>query len=544
MEMPYPNTHLKTGYVLERLSPLLIAGLALIVYLNSLNGPFIFDDFTTVRDNRSIRCLWPLTVPLSPPHEGGTHGRPVLNLFYAIIYAISGLNEHGYHAGNLVLHILTALVLYGVVRRTLAGGRLRAMYGNHATGLAMTIALIWSVHPLTTSSVSYIASSSEILMSLFCLLTLYCVIRASESARSTGCTVASIIACALGMASKEVMVVAPLIVLLYDRIFLAESFREVLQRRRGLYIGLAATWLVLAVLMMGVAFDVKRGPGRAFTVWEYACTQSGVIMHYLRLGIWPYPLVLDYYDWPVAHLSLALVVSLAVVLGLLAAAVAALLSWRPVAFLGVWFFLILAPSSSFMPLPGEVATERRMYIPLAALIVLVVVAVWKAFKTRRSRLVPVVLAALVVLILGAATVQRNEDYRSALAIWSDTAAKRPNSARALTEVGTALVALGQFTEAIGYYERATRVQPDYAMAYSNWGVALAMQGRLDEAIGKLLEAVQRNPASAFARYNLGFALEKQGHPQQAAIEYQSALQIDPSFTKARDGLVRLHLLRG
>ncbi|MGD0017419.1 MAG: tetratricopeptide repeat protein [Verrucomicrobiia bacterium] len=542
--MPCLKTHLKTGCVLESLAPLLIAGLVFVVYLNSFSGPFIFDDFIMVHDNRSIRCLWPLTTPLSPPHEGGTHGRPVVNLSYAINYAFGGLDARGYHAGNLFLHILVALVLYGVVRRTLAGERFRATYGYHATGLAMTAALIWSVHPLTTGSVSYIAARSEILMSLFYVLTLYCVIRGVDSPRGKNWTVAAVVACALGMASKEVMVSAPLIVLLYDRIFLAGSFREALRRRWGLYVGLAATWAVLMALLAGIAFNVKRGGGAPFTVWEYARTQSEVIMQYLRLSLWPRPLVLDYYDWTVAHLSLALVASLVVVLGLLTATVEAVLSRRPIGFLGACFFLILAPTSSFLPLLGEVATERRMYLPLATVVVLVVIVVWKALEAVTSRWMPAIFAGLVVAILGAFTVQRNEDYRSGLAIWSDTAAKRPNNARALTETGTALVELGRFPEAIGYFERATRIQPDYAMAYSNWGVALAMQGRLDEAIGKLLEAVQRNPASAFARFNLGLVLEKQGHPQQAAIQYQSALQIDPYFTKARDGLVRLHQLRG
>jgi protein O-mannosyl-transferase len=542
--MSHSNKHRAPYCALERLAPLLIAGVALIAYLNSLGGPFIFDDLPTIRDNPSIRCLWPLTMPLTPPQKGATCGRPLVNLSFAINYALDGLEESGYHAGNLFLHILAGMVLYGIVRRTLAVERLRATYGRHATGLAMAVALIWSVHPLTTSSVSYIATRSEILMGLFYLLTLYCVIRGADSSHRTSWTVAAIAACGLGMASKEVMVSAPLIVLVYDRIFLAESFREALRRRRGLYVGLAATWLVLTVLAVGTAFNVKRGGGAPFTVWEYARTQSEVIAHYLRLSFWPCPLVLDYFDWPVAHLSLALVASLLVVLGLLAATVEALLSRRPLGFLGACFFLILAPTSSFLPLLGEVAAERRMYLPLAAVVALVVIVVWKVLEAVTSRRVPAIVAGLVVAILGAVTVQRNKDYRSALAIWSDTAAKRPNNARALTEVGTALVASGRLAEAIEYYERATHVQPDYLMAYTNWGVALAMQGRLTEAIGKLSEAVRRNPASAHAHYNLGLALAKKGHADQAAIEYQLALRIDPTFTKARDSLARVLPPRG
>jgi Tfp pilus assembly protein PilF len=185
-----------------------------------------------------------------------------------------------------------------------------------------------------------------------------------------------------------------------------------------------------------------------------------------------------------------------------------------------------------------------MYLPLAAVTVLLVVVAWRALQAAGSRWAPAICAALTVATLGAFAIQRNEDYRSALIIWSDTAAKRPNNARALTEVGTALMTQGRFSEAIGYYERAIRVRPDYGMAYSNWGVALAMQGKCSEAAGKLSEALRQNPVSASAHYNLGLVLAKQGHLQQAAVEYRLALQIDPSFTKARDGLAGLQIVRG
>jgi len=518
---------------------MLIIGAAFLVYLNSFGGPFIFDDIPSIRDNAKIRCLWPLTVPLNPPPKGAVQARPMVNLSFAINYALGGLEPWGYHVGNSFLHILASLVLYGVVRRTLITEPLRAKYGPYATKLALAVVTIWSVHPLITVSVAYISSRTELLMGLFYLLTLYCAIRRAESPRGAGWTAASIAACALGMASKEVMVSAPLAVLLYDRIFLSRSFGEALRRRRALYIGLATTWLLLVPLSAGTTFSVRRGGGAPFTVWEYGLTESEVIVHYLRLGFWPSPLVLDYYDWPVARFSLALVACLATVLGLLAATARQLLSGRSTGFLGACFFLILAPTSSFLPLLGEVAAERRMYLPLAAVVALVVIVVWRALEAVPRRWVPTVCAVLAVAIFGSASVRRNEQYGSALAIWSDTASKRPYNPRALTEVGTALVALGRFSEATVYYEQATRVMPGYTMAYSNWGIALAMQGRLAEAVGKLSEAVRRNPASASFHYNLGLALAKQGHVDQAVLEYQLALQIDPSFNKARDGLAGL-----
>jgi tetratricopeptide (TPR) repeat protein len=253
-------------------------------------------------------------------------------------------------------------------------------------------------------------------------------------------------------------------------------------------------------------------------------------------------LVLDYLDWPVAQLSVSLVASCLVVTAVLAATVWAL-RFRPACgFLGAFFFLLLAPTSSFLPLFGEVFAERRMYLALAPIIVLVVIGYQKGFAAAASackltanqrRWILIVLVAALVTVLGAATARRNEDYRSALAIWSDTAAKRPGNWRAFTEVGTALTAEGRFTEAISYYQHALQLKPDYAMAYANWGVALGMQGKLSEAIAELQRALQLNPRSVYAHYNLGLVFSKQGHTELAKGQFEQALQVDPTFTKVR-----------
>src|SRR5207302_459209 len=129
----------------------------------------------------------------------------------------------------------------------------------------------------------------------------YCTIRGATSPHGARWYGAAVAACGLGMGSKEVMVSAPLIVLLYDRIFLSQSFRRALQQRWSLYLGLAATWSVLVAGFLTASYSVKRGGGDPFTMFEYLRTQSLVILHYWQLSFWPRGLVLDYFDWPVAH---------------------------------------------------------------------------------------------------------------------------------------------------------------------------------------------------------------------------------------------------
>jgi hypothetical protein len=249
---------------------LVLAGVA--AYANSLWGPFIFDDRVAIQENSSIRDLGALGRVLGPLQPGVPQAnRPVLNLTFALNYALGGLNVVGYHATNLLIHILAAVTLFGVCRRTFLQPALRPRWGTLALPLAFMAALLWELHPLQTEAVTYITQRSESLMGLLYLFTLYAAIRAAGAARSSGWSLAAVGACAAGMATKEVMVSAPIMVLLYDRALLAGSFRGALRRRWGLYAGLAATWLVLALILWAAKGrnGVAAGFGLGMNGWEY-----------------------------------------------------------------------------------------------------------------------------------------------------------------------------------------------------------------------------------------------------------------------------------
>jgi len=171
--------NLKTNRYL--LLALIVAGL--IVYCNSFTGPFIFDDADSIAGNPYIRQLWPPQYLYSAPVNSTVAGRPIVSVTLALNYALCGYNVWGYHAVNLAIHILAGLVLFGIVRRTLLGQRLKRRFGQHASALACAVSVIWLVHPLQTGSVTYIIQRSESLMGLFYLLTLYCAIRSMQSKR-------------------------------------------------------------------------------------------------------------------------------------------------------------------------------------------------------------------------------------------------------------------------------------------------------------------------------------------------------------------------
>ncbi|HXA14727.1 MAG TPA: tetratricopeptide repeat protein [Opitutaceae bacterium] len=501
---------------------------ALAAYHNSFSGPFIFDDELWITKNPTIRHLWPVWPVLSPPPGLIVRGRPLLNLSLAINYALGGTNVWGYHALNLAVHIIAGLALFGIVRRTLRQPAMRGRFPASA-GLAFAVAAIWMLHPLQTEAVTYVIQRAESLMAMFYLLTLYCFVRGTDS-RAPGIWQAfSIAACLCGMATKEVMVSAPLIVLLYDRTFVAGSFREAWRQRWRVYLGLAVTWLELAYLMAGIG---SRGAGfdLGITGWTYALTECPVVVHYLWLAVWPHPLILDYGGDVVKHAGEAAPYALILVM-LVGGTVVALWRWPAWGFAGAWTFAVLAPTSSFVPVAFQPMAEHRMYLPLAAVVAVVVLGIYTGLG-RRSVAVYLALA----MGLGLLTATRNEDYRSELAIWRDTVAKRPGNPRAQYYLGLVLARAGQLPEALEHFQEAVRDKVDYAEAYNNTGTCLLLLNRAAEAVGQYEQALAYKPNYPEAQCNLGIALFNLGRFEEAAQHYQEAVRLQPDYADAHSSL--------
>ena len=507
------------------------------VYANSLKGSFVYLDLSAIADNPTIRHLWPIWGPLRPPPDGSltVGGRPLLNLSLAVNYAISGLQPWSYHAANLLIHLSAALAFFGIVRRTLA--RLGSPDGA-GLGAAFLAGLAWTVHPLQTESVTYVVQRAESLMGLCYLLTLYCFIRFADpdAPGRRGWAALSFFACLLGMGAKEVMVSAPVIILLYDRTFVSRGFRAALERRWAYYLALAATWLPLAwfVQTTGGNRGGTSGFGLPISWWSYVLTQFPAVVHYLRLSLWPHPLVF-YYEvrWvpfgAVAH-------DVAVVAILAAATVAGI--WRRSAwgFLGAWFFAILSPTS-LVPGMSQTLAEHRMYLPLAAVCAGLAVPAWRLARAANPWRRAYVLALLAWSAgLAVLTVRRNGIYRDELALWSDTVAKVAVNPNSQNNLGIALAAAGRPAEAMEHFGRAVALNPDYAEAHDNLALALAGAGRTAEAIGHYERALQLKPDYPDACANLGVALATSGRLPEAIAQFKRALQLNPNFLQARNNL--------
>ncbi|HZZ57520.1 MAG TPA: tetratricopeptide repeat protein [Opitutaceae bacterium] len=515
-----------------------MAAITALAYGNSLHGPFVFDGEVAIVHNPTLRSL---AAALRPPADGSpVTGRPLVNLSFAFNYAWGGLDSIGYHLVNLGLHVTAALTLFGIVARTvrrLAGAGHEEVKA-HPTAFAALCALLWAVHPLTTEAVTYVAQRAEALMGLLYLLTLYGFIRGTEAAAGAGRRAwyaVAVAACAAGMAAKEVMVTAPLAVWLYDRTFVAGSWRQALRERRRFYGALAAGWAILAGLAAAAG---TRGGTIGFHTpipWtRYAAEQTWAVAHYLRLSLWPHPLILDYGSRaPVSAGALA--ADGALVAGLAAVTVAAVIGRRALGFLGAAFFGILAPTSSIIPIATEIAAEHRMYLPLAAVVVAVAAGARRALRAWSWPVLAVAVAAP-----AAVTVRRNADYRSAVSLWTAETQAAPASAGAHNNLGAALLAAGRMPAAADEFAAAVRLDPALAGAHNNLGQIWLREGRFAPAIGEFAAALRLAPAYpqprqglAAAEYGLGHAWALQQNWAEAIPAYEAALAADPALVGAR-----------
>ena len=518
----------------------LIALCLALAYAGSLNSPFIFDDGLNIVENPSIQTVFPLSGPLAHiPPGTSLNSRPLVNLTFALNYAVGGLSPWSYHLGNLLIHILAALALYGIVRRTLLLERPGQGFGEQARPLALACALAWGLHPLQTQAVTYVTQRCESLMGLLFLAVLYCALRGWQARRSWPWHTAAVLACLAGVWCKEVIVAAPVMVYFHDLVFLRKGrIVEPLKRSPWLYAGLAGCLALLAwnVLQGGTW---SSGPGTVeYSSLEYARTQPLVIFHYLRLAVWPAPLVLDY-AWPVASMAEAWPY-LAALAALACLASFGLVRAQAWGYCLAWFLVVLAPTSSIVPL-RNLAFEHRMYLPLAGIICLAVPAGY-LFLSRRCGFSMSRLrwsALVLVLALGAATVWRNLDYASDIAIWRDTVEKRPNNARAHANLGQALLARGRVQEARDQLQAALALDPDHPTALLNLGVIMAQANDLGQAAA-LFQRAAEEPGhhlnAAKALYNLGRVHLLRNDPAGALALFKKALALRPGYQPAAEAV--------
>lgn len=501
-------------------APLLFLLLIILAYGNSFQGAFVFDDLGEVLNAGPVRAadgsiLWPVAHPT----------RTLGDLTFLLNRQVGGVSPAGYHGVNLAIHWFVALCLWGILRRFFARLRPQAGAAPSNEWAAVIITAVWSIHPLQTQAVTYIVQRHELGASLFYVAALYGYTRWREGGHPTLWRGWCLGAMVLGMASKEIMVTAPLALLAYEGLVLRTAWSEFRRTVLGFWLILAITpaiavglvWLALAIVPVpGGVLSVTATPG------AYALTQVGVLMHYLKLVVWPAPLCLDY-GWPIVRGAGEVVMPLLVGFVLAGATVYGIVRRRAWAFPPVIALLILLPTSSFMPLP-DAAMEHRFYLPS----VWMLVGLWGGLGWLADRMgwlnSPRFRWALLIGLVGLLALEimltrtRNRDYCDPIRLWRGALEVNPENPRAWFHLARAFRDGGRPKEARLAADGLLALVPDYSSADP---ADLAERARRD--------AVERRRIRYFALAHtfLGVLELDRNQPGAALPHLQHAARVHP-----------------
>lgn len=518
----------------------------LICYSNSLTVPFVLDDVTSI-----------LTNPLVKQFDFSLKTRIIGDITFAFNYWMGGFESLGYHAVNLILHVLNALLVYLLVQLIFMTPLMEGREGTISLQepsipvfIGFGAALIFAAHPLQTQAVTYTAQRVAVLAASFYLgaVLSYGFSRISASRTLARPLLAlSLLLTVAAVLTKENALTIPLAILLFELTFFTGSLR----RRLVPVIWYLLPLFVLPVVLLwrtGISADllgeVSRltAEGGAPPRLAYLWTQFPVIVSYLRLFFVPIGQNLDH-DVTLRTTSADPAV-IASFLVLVAIAASAVWFWRlshraapgsrmgALAAFGIgWFFIALIVESGLVPL-RDVMFEHRMYLPSVGLAMAVVAAAWYAASrwskaAPRSLAMPFICVLTVAgVLLGSSTFMRNRVWGSEISLWEDAAAKSPAKARPHGSLGHAYQRSGRFEEAIASYREAVRLAPGDHVARNNLGTLYLMRKMPEAALEQFREALRTRPDSISVNYNLGLAYSDLGRLGDAEAAYRKVIGMD------------------
>lgn len=488
------------------------------VYGPALNGPFLFDDI-----------YLPMNRP-NPPAEWQKWiigVRPLLSLSFWVNWRNSGADTFSYHLFNVLFHLANGLLVFAIVRRLarMAGGPLGEP--DRLDLFAAFAAAIFLLHPVQTEAVAYIASRSEGLSVLFYFAAYAVFLYRPPGPVSWGRSAAILVLFGAAISVKEHTITLPALLLLTDYFWNPGFSTQGIRRNWRLYVPVAAGALA-GVVLVGRLVRTSDSAGfglKDFTWSQYFFTECRAFFVYLRLFLFPSGQTIDY-DFPISRTILdhGAVAGLAAIAALLAAAVWFRKRYPLAAFGLLVFVILLAPTSSFVPIKDPVA-ERRLYLPMIGLL-LVLTELLLRWKVRRA----VLLAGMGVIaaVLAGASYARNQVWSAATALWEDAVAKTPANARAHFQLAYAYYQQNRCEQAVAEYGTVARLQPPDYRLLVDWALAYDCLNRTGEALAKLEQAAAQE-ATAHVYALIGMMHAKQGDPRRAHAALDRAQKLDPNF---------------
>jgi tetratricopeptide (TPR) repeat protein len=566
--------HLQTGrsVIPGPLLCLLFGVIVFLLYSNTFQSPYIFDDWYHIEANRHIRLTSLSWDGIRQAAFDSPLNRPVAYITLGLNYYFHGYALFGYHLVNIIIHLGAAIFLYLFLQTTLSLQQARQK-NNYGAWLPVTAALIWLVHPLQVQSVTYIIQRMNSLAAMFFILSMLLYAR-GRLAKVRGVKAAfllgSLCSGILALGSKEIAATLPLFILLYEWFFFQDLSFAWLRNKILPILAVGLLFACVVILFIGLhpfSYITNTYGIRDFTLIQRVLTEFRVVLFYISLLLFPHPgrlnidhefqLSFSFFD-PITTL-----LSLGLLLGLFGLAFILAKRERLLSFCIFWFLGNLIIESSVIGL--EIIFEHRTYLP-AMLAIFAAVLLGSRLLPRKW---PQVFAALLVVMLFSMwTFQRNMVWQDEVTLRRDAVAKSPTKARAVAilanalernheydgaayyyrktlsleprnaaqihyNLGNVLVAQKKYTEAAQHFSTAVSLEPDETPMRLNLAIALSLQGNDVAASNELQELIRRHPNEPRAHNNLGLLLMKQGKTKEAIFHFTKALEIKPNFKQAR-----------
>ena len=575
--MPVAAVRKPAGWVrlwlFNALGVIVLFVMTLCVYLPSMHGEFFMDDDAKIVLNKDIhdwqhvwsKLVYPYKKHMTPDEQAHSFerndpSRPVVYLSFAINYHLGKLNPFGYHLVNMLFHFLNALLIWMLSQLVWS-----LIFKQKMSFFPFIIAIFYAVHPINTSTVSYVFSRSDVLSTFFTLsaMLLFARVKSGKGDRYVSYAL-SCICFILALYSKQLSATFPLVLLLFDYMVLSDFRVADLLPRKFYHLGY---WSILLLyLLTRYLYFGQLGDLEATAPWSpyyYFISQPFSIVKYLQMILVPVGLCTDHGIMPsFSILEAKVILSWLFLLAVIAATIWA---WRKqtspaklAVFYICWFFANIAPTTSFLP-TAAVVVDNRVYLPgmgWAGLLILTYYMLWRA-ASRSSVVWRVAILAVVVVHLGILSTMayhRNTTFRTKLSVLTDVVTQYPNVMRDMRALGELYYhiyknndkALECYTKVLAICAQTGEQVPQ--MIHHNIGAIYQQRyddsqqpSDLNNAISEYVKDLQLNPGSDNTHKNLAglYYLSKQY--DKAIAEYEKTVQLNPRFEQAYYELGVLYL---
>jgi tetratricopeptide (TPR) repeat protein len=572
---------------------LLIIVLSILVYANTFNVPFLFDDNPNIVENPIVMDLKYFTQPSEAEFLSGTFQynefmkRFIGYLSFALNYKAHGLDVRGYHVVNLLIHVINGILLYSLVVLSFRTPWLRdSSIMNNSRLVALFSALLFVSHPVQTQAVTYIVQRLASLATMFYLMSLVLYVgwrlrteaRSSESGvwKKYAFFILSLVSAVLAMKTKEIAFTLPLVITLYEFLFFTGKVKMRLLRLMPFLL----TMLIIPLTFVGLYSDIDKPVGEMMTDadefttiqeisrTDYLLTEQRVLVTYLRLLVFPVGQSFDY-KYPIYHSFLNPPVCLSFLLllfifclglyfffrsrvtenspefGVWSSDMHSSLidhrSLRLIAFGILWFFLTASVESSIIPL--HVIYEHRVYLPSVGVCIAVSTALYFLLRRGKGKIALLVMA-MVVITFSAATYARNGIWRNEISLWEDVVKKYPLNVRAYSNLSDAYYEKGMLDDAVRNYVKAIELAPDVPQAHNNLALVYLEKGMAEKAIEHYKEALRLDPENPLRHSRIANAYMEMEMADKALEHFEITVRLNPDNATAHNELGSAYKSKG